>query len=84
MASWRTSIIGVITIIVAAGAVAKTLLDGDPNTNPDWTVFMTQVTLGIGLITARDNKVTDVEAVGSVEKAKRTTAVIQKERGIRP
>lgn len=60
--SWRTSSLGIITIISAVCGVASLLLDGVPTTNPDWTTTIASVMAGIGLITARDNKVTSRQA----------------------
>lgn len=63
MASWKTTVCGILSI-VAAGAtlVAIPLLDSDPLTVPNWTAFVAAVTAGIGLIFARDNGVTSEQA----------------------
>lgn len=60
--SWKTTLTGVITIFIAVATAAKLLIDGDPTTNPDWTATISAVTLGFGLIFARDNKVTSEQA----------------------
>lgn len=58
--SWRTNLSGLLTIIATLGHVAESLLNNKP---VDWTIAMTGFTTGIGLLTARDNKVSS-EAVG--------------------
>ena len=60
--SYRTTALGVATIITAVGTCAKALFDGDPSTNPDWTTTSTAIMAGWGLIVARDNKVTSETA----------------------
>lgn len=64
MKSWRTTVGGIGTILVAIGSALQALFDGNPNTNPDWTVTIAAITTGFGLIFARDNKVSS-EAVGA-------------------
>ena len=55
--SWRTTSLGIFTIVVALGDAAKLLLDNDVVTNPDWNVVAAAITAGIGLVMARDNRV---------------------------
>jgi hypothetical protein len=62
MGSWRTTALGVCTILAAVAAVGKSLFDGDPATNPDWGTTIGAITAGVGLIMARDNKVTSEQA----------------------
>lgn len=62
MASWKTTVTGICTIVVAIGAAIKALVDGDASTNPDWPTVISAVTAGIGLIVARDNSVTSEQA----------------------
>jgi len=62
MASWRTTGLGICTIVAAVAAAGKAFLDGDPSTNPDWGTTIAAITAGIGLIFARDNKVTSEQA----------------------
>lgn len=62
MGSWRTTGLGVCTILAAVAAAGKALMDGDPSTNPDWGTTIAAITAGIGLIAARDNKVTSEQA----------------------
>jgi hypothetical protein len=56
--SWRTTTLGIITIITAITGVVQSLIDNDPATNPDLTVAIAAVISGIGLIMAKDAKVT--------------------------
>jgi hypothetical protein len=54
MKSWRTTILGIVTILGAVAGVLKALLDGDPSTNPDFITTVAAITAGWGLIAARD------------------------------
>ena len=56
--SWRTTTLGIITIITAITGVVQSIIDNDPATNPDLTVAIAAVISGIGLIMAKDAKVT--------------------------
>jgi uncharacterized membrane protein YhiD involved in acid resistance len=58
MKSWKTTLTGVLTILVALASAAKALLDGDPSTNPDFGAIIAAITAGIGLIAAKDSNVT--------------------------
>ena len=61
--SWRTTTCGVLAIVAAAiNSVAIPLLDGIPSTQPDWTTFGAVLLAGIGLLFARDNKVSSEQA----------------------
>lgn len=59
MSSTKTTITGVIAILVAVLGAVKSLLDG---VNVDWSSVIAAVSAGIGLIMARDNSVTSEEA----------------------
>ena len=61
-ASRRTTTLGIVGILTTVLAAAKALLDNDPTTNPDWTMVISSITAGIGLVFARDNKVSSEEA----------------------
>lgn len=61
MKSWRTSAAGIIAIVVAVLGAFQALIDGNPNTNPDWTAVIASVSAGIGLLKARDNVVSSKE-----------------------
>jgi uncharacterized membrane protein YhiD involved in acid resistance len=67
MKSWKTTVTGVCTILVAVGGALQAMFDGNTATNPDWTAVIAAVTAGLGLITARDNNVTS-EDVGAAKK----------------
>lgn len=56
--SWRTTILGIITVLTAVAGVVQAMIDTDPATNPDFTVAVAAVISGIGLIFAKDAKVT--------------------------
>ena len=60
--SWKTSITGIITIVVAILNALKLLVDGDPTTNPDWSLLIASITAGLGLLFARDNNVSSESA----------------------
>lgn len=62
MSSSKTTVTGILAILAAAIGVAQALTDGNPATNPDWAAVGAAVLAGIGLITARDNKVSDQAA----------------------
>ena len=62
MKSYRTSIMGLCAIVAAIAGAASALIDGDPKTTPDWTTISAAISAGIGLIAARDNKVTSEQA----------------------
>lgn len=64
--SWRTTLSGVLTILAVIGHVAEAILAGKPI---DWTVTIAGITSGVGLLTARDNKVSS-EAAGVVTTPK--------------
>jgi len=62
-ASWRTTTSGVLTIIVAAiNLIALPLLDTDPNTVPNYAGFIALLMPALGLLMARDNKVSSEQA----------------------
>lgn len=60
--SWKTTVTGIVAVLSAVTAAATLLLDGNPTTNPDWTSTIAAVSAGLGLIFARDNKVTSEQA----------------------
>lgn len=64
MASWRTTTAGILAIVSALIGAAQSLIDGNPATNPDWSVLAVAITAGVGLIRARDNVVRS-ESVGA-------------------
>lgn len=60
--SWRTTLSGVLTIVGALCAAGLALLDGNDQTNVDVPLLITALTAGVGLLSARDNKVTSAAA----------------------
>jgi len=62
MKSWKTTVLGIAGILSALCSVATSLLDGNTATNPDWTITVTAITTGFGLIFARDNGVSSEQA----------------------
>lgn len=52
--NWKTTLAGVGAIMVAVGGALKALFDGDPSTNIDITATVAAVTVGFGLIAAKD------------------------------
>lgn len=56
-ASWRTTLTGVLAIVVAVSGALKAEFDGDPVTVADWGSVAAAVMAGVGLILARDAKV---------------------------
>lgn len=62
MQSYRTTILGVIAIGTAVLNAASAIFDGDPATVFDLDLTISAITAGLGLIFARDNKVTSEEA----------------------
>jgi hypothetical protein len=56
LTSWRTTVLGITTILAAITGVVQALLDNDPATNPDLTVAAAAFLSGLGLIFARDAK----------------------------
>ena len=55
MWSWQTSLTGLCLIVLAVFNAIKTIVDGNPTTNPDWNIAIAEIVTGIGLIFARDN-----------------------------
>lgn len=66
--SWKTTLFGILSVISAISAPVKALLDSDAATVPDWGLAIPAVMAAIGLIFARDNKVTSEQAGATVAK----------------
>lgn len=60
--SWRTTFAGVAAAAIAVLAVVQAYFDNDPSTVPQWEIAIGAVIAGVGLIFARDNKVSSEEA----------------------
>lgn len=61
MSSWRTTVLGVCALLAAVGSLGKAMFDGDPTTIPGFEEVIAAI-LGLGLLIARDNKVTSKQA----------------------
>ena len=57
MKSWRTTTTGILAIVVAIAGAMKAELDGDVTTTADWGAVAAAIIAGVGLIAARDNRV---------------------------
>ena len=57
MKSWRTTTTGILAIVVAIAGAVKAELDGDVTTTADWGAVAASIIAGVGLIAARDNRV---------------------------
>ena len=52
--NWKTTLAGVGAIMVAVGGALKSVFDGDPSTNLDIAATIAAITIGVGLIAAKD------------------------------
>jgi hypothetical protein len=52
--NWKTTLAGVGAILIAIGGALKSVFDGDPTTNLDIAATIAAVTIGFGLIAAKD------------------------------
>ena len=57
MKSWRTTTTGILAIVVSIAGAVKAELDGDATTSADWGAVAAAIIAGVGLIAARDNRV---------------------------
>jgi putative effector of murein hydrolase len=62
MSSWKTTGLGLGTILAAVGTALAAYLDDDPESMPNIEILVTAITAGLGLIFARDNNVTSEKA----------------------
>jgi hypothetical protein len=62
MTSWRTTTAGIAAIVVAIATAVGALFDADPLTLPDWGAVAAAIMAGVGLLAARDNKVSSEQA----------------------
>lgn len=56
--SWKTTLFGVLSIISALASAGTAMLDGNPLTNPDWSLVTAAITAGLAAIMAKDKNVT--------------------------
>lgn len=61
MKSWKTTVTGILAIVVALAGAAKAVIAG---VAIDYPTVISAITAGVGLISARDNNVTS-EAAGA-------------------
>jgi hypothetical protein len=57
--SWRSSLFGVGGLATIVFNVASMLLDGDPNTNPDWSVTIPAIITAAALLFTKDANVSN-------------------------
>lgn len=62
MKSWKTTTLGILTILGSVIAAVQALIDNDPLTIPNWSAVITAATAGFGLLFARDNSVSSEQA----------------------
>lgn len=65
--SWRTTTLGILAIVTAVAGFVKATLDGDPNTEPDMAALVAAISAGIGLLFAKDARVTGLPGESKVE-----------------
>lgn len=64
--SWQPKVMAIIGALTAIAGAIKALIDGDPATNPDWTVLFTTISMAVGLFTTRqDNKSSEQVGAGN-------------------
>lgn len=56
MKNRNTTMLGIASILTAAGGLLTALFDGDPSTLPDYSTAVAAVLAGVGLIMAKDAK----------------------------
>ena len=54
--NWKTSLLGVATVLGALSNALVALFDESAMTNPDWALTFAAITSGFGLIVAQDAK----------------------------
>lgn len=67
MKSWRTTTLGILTALIALSSAVVAEIDDKPETRADWPLVLAAISSalsGVGLMAARDNKVTS-EQVGA-------------------
>ena len=71
MKSWKTTVAGIATILGALAAFAKAYFDGDPSTIPNFEATYVAITVGVGLLLAKDGNVTGGTVPATPEATKR-------------
>ena len=59
--SWKTTTAGIAAIIGAICSAIVAMFDNNPTTVPNWEAVWVAITAGIGLLSARDAKVSSEE-----------------------
>lgn len=60
--SWRTTSAGILGALALIFTALSAMLDGNPETIPQWEVVIPVFITQLGLLFARDNKVTSTQA----------------------
>jgi len=50
MKSWKTTVLGIGMLLSVIGIVVVSVLDNDPETNPNWSVLSEQITQGLTML----------------------------------
>lgn len=58
MKSWKTTAAGLAGILGMLGTAVSAMLDGNPATDPQWSIVIPAVITSAGLLFARDANVT--------------------------
>lgn len=58
MASWKTTVAGVLVAVVAWSNLAIAILDSNPSTVPNWDSAIALTIAAIGLLYSKDRNVT--------------------------
>lgn len=58
MKSWKTTAAGIAGILGMLGTAVSAMLDGNPATDPQWSIVIPAVITSAGLLFARDANVT--------------------------
>jgi hypothetical protein len=62
MKSWRTTVFGTGGLLAVVVTILQALFDGNPQTNPDWGAAAAAIAASVGLLFARDHKVSSEDA----------------------
>ena len=62
MKSWKTTVAGILTMLVPTLNAVAAFIDNDPATVPDWGLAIATIAAGLGLLFARDNNVSSEDA----------------------
>lgn len=61
-ASWRTTLFGTGGLVIVLSSAVSAIFDGNPLTNPDYGALAGAVAACLGLLFARDDKVSSEQA----------------------